>query len=148
VAHKTIDGITSSVIPYVIAGDVCTVLLGQRGAKAEAFPSAWCLVGGFLEPHAESLKECAARELKEETGLEVAPGEMKLVTVQSDPKRDPRGHIVDTVWSCRLAEKTDAEAADDLQAVAWHSLADALKMELAFDHGDSLRRFAEAEWLG
>ncbi len=146
--YKTIDGITSSIVPYCMEGGEVFVLLGQRGARSKAFANAWGLVGGFLTPGSESLQECAARELKEETGMEVSPDAMKLVTIQSDPKRDPRGQIVDTVWSCRLASRLAAVAADDLQAVAWHSLREVLTMELAFDHQDSLHRFAAMEGLG
>jgi ADP-ribose pyrophosphatase YjhB (NUDIX family) len=67
---------------------------------------------------------------------------LKLVAVQSNPKRDPRGQIIDTVRSTRLPSKLTCVAADDLQAVAWHSLSHALTLDLAFDHHDSLQRFA------
>lgn len=144
-AYKTIDGITSSIIPFSLKEGVIYVLLGQRGAESKAFANAWGLVGGFLTPGSESLEECAARELKEETGLDVAPDAMRLVTIQSDPKRDPRGQIIDTIWSCRLASTLPAKAADDLQAVAWHPLSQALALDLAFDHRDSLQRFATME---
>ena len=87
--YKTINGITSSVIPFHLQDGTVFVLLGQRGQKSKAFANAWALVGGFLDPGSESLEECAARELKEETGIQVSPTSMKLVTVQSDPKRDP-----------------------------------------------------------
>jgi 8-oxo-dGTP diphosphatase len=143
--YKTIDGITSSVIPFCLTNAIVFVLLGQRGGKSQAFANAWGLVGGFLDPGGESLEQCAARELKEETRLEVPPGSMKLVTVQSDPKRDPRGQIIDTVWSTRLTSRLAAVASDDVQAVAWHTLSDALTMELAFDHQSSLQRFAATE---
>jgi 8-oxo-dGTP diphosphatase len=143
--YKTIDGITSSIIPFYVHDGIAFVLLGQRGAGSKAYANAWALVGGFLTPGIESLEDCAARELKEETGLEVSPDAMRLVTVQSDPKRDPRGQIVDTVWSSRLPSALSAAAADDLQAVAWHPLREALTMKLAFDHQDSLHRFAAIE---
>ena len=143
--YKTIDGITSSLVPFYINGDELFVLLGQRGPEAKAFPNAWCLVGGFLDPGNETLQQTASRELHEETGLIVPADQMKLVTIQSDPKRDPRGQIIDTVWSCHLASEIPAKGADDLQAVAWHPLTDALKMKLAFDHNDSLAKFAAAE---
>ncbi len=146
-AYKTIDGLTSSIIPYFLAEGECTVLLGQRGPNSRAFANAWCLVGGFLESGKESLPECAARELEEETGISASPEQMKLVTVQSNPGRDPRGVIVDTVWSCRLGKQVEVTAADDVQAVRWLSLQEALLMDLAFDHGDSLRQFAAAEKL-
>jgi len=65
--------------------------------------------------------------------------------VQSDPKRDPRGQIIDTVWSTLLQSELPSAAADDLQAVAWLPLSEALNLDLAFDHQDSLRRFAAIE---
>jgi len=145
--YKTIDGITSSIIPFHCADGAVFVLLGQRGQKSEAFANAWALIGGFLDPGTESLEQCAARELKEETGVEASPESMKLVIVQSDPRRDPRGQIIDTVWSTSLQSKLPSIAADDLQAVAWHLLRDALSMDLAFDHHDSLLRFATTEGL-
>ena len=144
-AHKTIDGITSSIIPFYLEDKTVFVLLGQRGEKSRAFANFWSLVGGFLNPGAESLEQCAARELKEETGLQVSSESMKLVTVQSNPTRDPRGHIVDTVWSVRLPSELPSTGADDLQAVAWHPLSHALTMALAFDHQESLQRFANGE---
>ena len=143
--YKTIDGITSSIIPFYLENGTVFVLLGHRGEKSQAFANAWALVGGFLDPGSESLEQCAARELREETGLHVSPESMKLVTVQSDPKRDPRGQIVDTVWSTRLPSELTCAAADDLQAVAWHPLSEALTMDLAFDHHESLERFATIE---
>ena len=141
-AHRTIDGITSSIIPFCVTDGGVRVLLGQRGAKSQAFANCWALVGGFLDPGSESLEQCAARELQEETGLTVAADTMELVTVQSDPKRDPRGQIVDTVWCTRLPLELTPVAADDIQAVAWHDLKDALTFKLAFDHAESLKRFA------
>ena len=49
------------------------VLLMRRGAGALAFPGTWCLPAGYCE-HDEAPKQTAAREAKEETGLEVAIG--------------------------------------------------------------------------
>jgi 8-oxo-dGTP diphosphatase len=142
VPYKTVDGITSSVIPFYIERTTLFVLLGQRGQPSHAFANAWGLVGGFLDPHTESFEQSAARELKEETGLDLPAESMELVTVQSDPKRDPRGQIIDTVWSTRLPRRLAAVGSDDVQAVAWQPLSVALKMKLAFDHQSSLRRFA------
>jgi 8-oxo-dGTP diphosphatase len=145
--HKTIDGITSSIIPFYLENGAAHVLLGQRGPNSQAFANAWCLIGGFLDPGSETLQQCAARELQEETGLAVSPDRMKFVVIQSNPKRDPRGQIIDTVWSCLLPSQRKATASDDIQAVAWHPLAEALTLQLAFDHHDSLHLFAQTEGL-
>ncbi len=145
--NKTIDGITSSLIPYYLKDGQAHVVLGQRGPNSRAFANIWCLVGGFLDPGNETLQQAASRELHEETGLEVPPDQMKLVTIQSDPKRDPRGQIIDTIWSCRLEAEIPIKASDDIQDARWYPLTDALNMDLAFDHSDSLRYFAAAEGL-
>ena len=36
-AYKTIDGITSSIIPFYLQDGALFVLLGQRGRKSKAF---------------------------------------------------------------------------------------------------------------
>jgi ADP-ribose pyrophosphatase YjhB (NUDIX family) len=98
--------------------------------------------GTPLTPGIESLQQCGARELKEETGLDVTAESLMLVTVQSAPKRDPRGQIIDTVWAIRLPCKLAPVASDDVRALAWQPLSHALTMELAFDHRSSLHQFA------
>ena len=45
------------------------ILLIQR--KNEPFQGLWALPGGFMDMD-ETIEECACRELKEETGLEVS----------------------------------------------------------------------------
>src|SRR5579863_4838608 len=56
-AYKTIDGITSSIIPFYLQDGALFVLLGQRGRKSQAFANSWALVGGFLDPGNESLEQ-------------------------------------------------------------------------------------------
>jgi ADP-ribose pyrophosphatase YjhB (NUDIX family) len=64
------------------------ILLIKRGN--EPFKDMWALPGGRLENN-ETTEECAIREMKEETGLQVKI--IKLIGVYSDPKRDPRGIV-------------------------------------------------------
>ena len=51
--------------------------------KRDTFPykGKWCLPGGFLNPKEETLEECAIRELKEETNINV--NDLELITVLS-----------------------------------------------------------------
>ncbi|MBU0530526.1 MAG: NUDIX hydrolase, partial [Nanoarchaeota archaeon] len=55
----------------------------------------WALPGGFLR-FGETLEEGTKREVLEETGLNISPGE--LIGVYADPKRDPRGHVISIVF--------------------------------------------------
>jgi len=105
-----------------------SVLLIRR--KGEPFAGQWALPGGFLD-QGETLPACAARELKEETGL-VAP-HLTLVGAYGDPGRDPRGWTVSVAWLARVSADVSPVAGDDAAEVGWFAI-DALP-ELAFDHG-------------
>lgn len=105
-----------------------SILLIRR--KGEPFAGQWALPGGFLD-QGETLPACAARELKEETGL-VAP-DLTLVGAYGDPGRDPRGWTVSVAWLARVSADVSPVAGDDAAEVGWFAI-DALP-ELAFDHG-------------
>lgn len=76
---------------YRADGAFVNLLLIKRSDKSEAFPNCWALPGGFLDK-GESIDQCAARELKEETGLEAE--NLMPVGVYSNPLRDPRGQVI------------------------------------------------------
>src|SRR3989441_12014766 len=68
------------------------------------------LPGGFVEL-GETTVEAVVREVREETGLETRV--TRLVGVFSDPKRDPRGHVISIVYELeaiggRLKDRSDA----------------------------------------
>lgn len=54
------------------------VLLQERDEDAPIAPERWAASGGHVEP-GETFLEAAVRELREETGLVVAPSELQLV---------------------------------------------------------------------
>ena len=63
-------------------------------------PRGYALPGGFVD-QGEWLADAAAREAKEETGLDIQITE--LFHVYSDPARDRRLHTVSTVFIARAA---------------------------------------------
>jgi 8-oxo-dGTP diphosphatase len=105
------------------------VLLIKRGR--EPFLGEWAIPGGRIDED-ESAQECAIREMKEETGLDIEI--ISLVGIYSDPKRDPRGIIAATY----LVKKTGGvlNAGDDAAEAKWFYL-DALP-KLATDHSKML----------
>ena len=70
------------------------ILLMRRGAGVFAFPGTWCLPAGYCE-HDEAPKQAAAREAQEETGLEVAIGDIFGIFFFDD---DPRGNGIQVVY--------------------------------------------------
>jgi len=125
--HKCI-GLT---VDAVIVHDNGIVLIKRRN---EPFKDHYALPGGFVE-YGESVEEALVREAKEETGLEVKP--VKLVGVYSRPDRDPRGHTVTVAFLCVGWGKL--KAGDDAREVFVFPWEEALKLPLAFDHGEILR---------
>ena len=84
------------------AGFINNLVLIKR--KGEPFKGCWALPGGFLN-EGETLQECAARELKEETGI-VATRLMPCGTY-SDPKRDPRGAVISSAFMAIIPTTPD-----------------------------------------
>ncbi len=88
------------------------VLLIRRGS--EPFKGEWAVPGGRIEEN-ETAEECARREMREETGLEVEI--VKLTGIYSDPGRDPRGIIVAAYLVRRVGGAL--EAGDDAADAKW-----------------------------
>jgi 8-oxo-dGTP diphosphatase len=102
------------------------ILLVLRGS--EPFKGQWAVPGGRIEDN-ETAEECARREMKEETGLDIEI--MRLIGVYSDPKRDPRGIIVAAYLVRRIGGQ--ARGGDDAAEARWFDLGSIPK--LCTDHG-------------
>lgn len=102
------------------------VVLVKRGR--EPYKGKWAIPGGFVR-YGERVEAAAAREAREETGFKIRL--QKLVGVYSDPKRDPRGHVVSACFLAKpaggeLRPASDAAEAKIFKRIPWR--------ELAFDH--------------
>lgn len=98
-------------------------------------PEGWALPGGFVD-YGESLEVAAAREAKEETGLEVEL--VRQFHTYSDPKRDPRHHTITTVFIAKAKGK--AVAGDDAQEIGIFRK-DNLPEQIVFDHRDIINEY-------
>jgi 8-oxo-dGTP diphosphatase len=105
------------------------ILLVKR--KHGPFKGMWALPGGFLEYEKETLEETAARELNEETNLIVKSQDLEQMKWYSNPKRDPRYHIIAHVYVAKKF-KGHLKAGDDAANAKFFPI-ESLP-ELAFDH--------------
>lgn len=95
-------------------------------------PKGWALPGGFVD-YGESFETAAAREAREETGLDLV--NLRQFGAYSDPGRDPRQHNVSVVFT---AEGVGTLQGGDDAAHASLFPMDALPAPLCFDHGKIL----------
>ncbi len=105
------------------------VLLIQRAN--EPYKGCWAFPGGFMDM-VETAEQCAVRELKEETGLEVAG--LKQVGCYSAVDRDPRGRTITVAYLAVIDSPVSVAAQDDAARAEWFPLS-ALP-DLAFDHSE------------
>lgn len=141
--------------PYLTADvvlfseDLSAVLLVRRGGHP--FLGFWALPGGFARQD-ETVEQSAARELREETGVQNPA--LTPVGLFSAPGRDPRGWVVSQAYTARAATRDlRVCAGDDAAQAAWFRItqeAEGISLtdgactlhvqDLAFDHGQILLR--------
>lgn len=133
--------------------DGSEILLIKRGNHP--FIGKWALPGGFVNPD-ETVEAAAARELFEETGIlceaikdndetkdsaeidSSSTNQVILLGVFSDPKRDPRGWTITSLFGAVVGDDTSANAGDDARDARWFKLSadddgDILKLRLVCD---------------
>lgn len=90
-------------------------------------PHGWAIPGGFVD-YGETVEECAIREAKEETCLDIKLS--RQFHTYSEPDRDPRHHTVSVIFIAKAeGEPTAADDAKEIGIFTKDNLPD-----LAFDH--------------
>ena len=109
------------------------ILLVKR--KNEPFRDQLVLPGGFVN-EGETVEDAAKREAREETSLGVDL--IEILGVYSDPTRDPRGHIMSTVFIARSSQnrslENNAVEGDDAAEIEWINIEEIENKKLGFDH--------------
>ena len=94
------------------------LLMIKRGKPP--YQDKYALPGGFLQSD-ETVEEAAARELKEETGVDHV--HLEQVKVFSQPGRDPRGWIISDVFMALIdGKRCEINASTDAKEAAWFTV--------------------------
>jgi 8-oxo-dGTP diphosphatase len=99
-------------------------------------PYGLAIPGGFVDV-GETTEDALKREMKEEISLDVEI--TNLLGVYSDPKRDPRFHVVSVVYVCKAYGTPVAN--DDAKKVFIYKLEEIPFKKLVFDHSKILKDF-------
>jgi 8-oxo-dGTP diphosphatase len=102
--------------------------------KNDPYKGCLALPGGFVD-EGEKIEDAAIREANEETSLNIHL--VDILGVYSDPKRDPRGHLISTAFVGIVPTdnlSVEASAQDDASEVEWINLEAINKSNIAFDH--------------
>jgi 8-oxo-dGTP diphosphatase len=120
--------VTTDVVLFSFEDQQLKVLLVRRSTPP--FEGLWAFPGGMLEG-TEELEECAARELKEETGLSGA--RLKQYGAIGTVGRDPRGRSVTVVYFGAVsAEVSKPQPVNEVDEAVFHAVK--RRPRLGFDH--------------
>ncbi len=129
--------VTVDVVALAPVGGRPHLLVVRRGNPP--FEGQWALPGGYLEVD-EDLAPGAARELQEETGIELRPEDLRQLRAYGEPGRDPRGRTISVAHLVELDEATEPKGGSDADDARWLPVEELLDGDvLAFDHDTIVR---------
>ena len=113
------------------------ILLVTR--KHNPFQGHLAFPGGFVDYNEDPMQGCL-RELKEECSVDGS--NPVLVTVEGDPQRDPRGHVITIAYRINVPADAQVIAADDALHAQFYPLREIVQQidRLAFDHAKILKK--------
>lgn len=129
--------VTVDLVIFTIRHGALHTLLIKRAYPP--FADRWALPGGFVGID-EDLPDAAARELEEETGINIETAHLEQLATYGAPNRDPRQRVVSVAYLAMLANLGETSAGSDASLASWvavsgqqDSVLDDLS-PLAFDH--------------
>ncbi len=105
-------------VAVLIRDEAGRVLMVKR-AEGATRSGLWSIPAGYMD-YGEEVRAAAARELREETGLDVEVGEVLFVATNfHDPAKVTVG-----IWFSGTVRGGDLQAGDDAADVGWFDLED------------------------
>ena len=116
-------------------GDPSVLLIRPRN---DPFRDHWAVPGGFVAAD-ETIEQAAARELREETHLDLDDAAAaEPLGVWSRPGRDPRGWVISICHLAHFDQPLPVTAGDDARNAKWVAFSTLNPTKLAFDHQEML----------
>jgi 8-oxo-dGTP diphosphatase len=114
----------------------------------DPFKEYWCLPGGHIEKN-EKVTVAIARELKEETGLDIVEGDLEFVTVADEIYPDLRDRTEKGIHNVVLGfisiVNGEVKINSEVIEYKWCSVEEVLEMDLAFGQQKIVRAYENHE---
>lgn len=120
-------------INLLISDSKNQILLTKRAIPP--FKSYWHLPGAFLLKD-EAIHQAIDRIEKDELGIKTN-GEFKLLGVFEDINKDPRGHVIDIIYGCKVENNFSLKPTGDNKELNFFKK---LPSKIGFNHQDSLNK--------
>lgn len=129
------------IIKAIDKNGVKYILAEQRGTGTPdpEYVGSWCLPCGYLDFN-ETCKEAIAREVREETGINIYPGNFKLISINDNPFYDKRQNITFRFRTELEGYIDDFELTDkfsetnEVMNIKWIDLREVNNYKWAFNH--------------
>jgi 8-oxo-dGTP diphosphatase len=135
--NKQKDRSPIATVDIIVRDGEGRILMERRGN--DPFKNYLSLPGGHVES-GETVEHAASRELFEECAVKADL--RAILGVYSDPKRDPRGPTISTVFVAD-GKSGSPKAGDDAQWADWMKLEDITRSKLAFDHANIIADYSD-----
>lgn len=121
--NKKDPGVKVGVTAIIVRKDK-KVLLGERGDKVETFKNMHAFPGGRMDFGENGPKVALAREVKEETDLDVNPNDFKFVRESDEPFIAEGKHYISLVYITHKfsGELKNMEGTDKCKGWGWFSI--------------------------
>ncbi|MDQ5868749.1 MAG: NUDIX hydrolase [Thermoproteota archaeon] len=125
-------------VDVIVEKDEKLLLIKRRN---DPFKGLLAIPGGFVN-EGERVEDTAVREMLEETNLNIEP--INILGAYSDPKRDPRGHVITIAFIGKIigGEVKAGDDADDFEWISYEELKDKHVVR-TFDHNKIMEDYRE-----
>jgi 8-oxo-dGTP diphosphatase len=114
------------------------ILLLKR--ENNPFKNYLSLPGGSIN-YGERVEDALTREIKEKLYLNIEP--LEILSVYSDPCRDPQDHVISIVFICLIIDDFNYKPDIDAGDVCWINFNEFNTYDLAFDHKIILQDYSK-----